>query len=189
MRATRSSSRRVGRNPCEEVVNPDGLEVAVNQNHGDQPQNAEPNNEELEPPPKKTRRTFKWVIEKVFGSEDEVQQFFANEPFWRKETTKCLQTGKKTQFYCNQIRHTGVQCPARIYIWQATDNSLSLMRNGEEHQHDLEGQTQQKIPLEPAAYARIKELVELRQRPRMISHLIREDDRFLVKPDENQVRE
>lgn len=137
--------------------------------------------------PTKKRQTFTWLIERAFDSEDEVNGFFETEPYWKKDTVKHLKTGRKTLYYCNQVGRNGIQCPAKIYIWQKTDNTLHLMRNGMDHCHDADGQKQKTGVINGAVLKKVEELVRLRVRPRAISHLIREDEGFPVKPTENQV--
>lgn len=144
-------------------------------------------NEDNEVPPKKKRRRFNWIIEKQFESRDDMELFFGEERFWKKDTTKHLESGTKTLYYCTQVARTAVQCPSKIYIWEKADKTLYLMRNGENHHHALEGQKQRKVPVDAAVLERVRELVVLKVRPRQISHSIREDNRFAVKPDEIQV--
>lgn len=137
--------------------------------------------------PVKKRQTYVWLIERAFDSEEDVKFFFEMEPFWKKDSVKHLKSGKKTLHYCNRVGRVGSQCPAKIYIWEKTDKTLHLMRNGMDHCHDAEGQKQKPGVIDGRVMKKVEELVRLRVRPRAISHLIREDEGFPVKPTENQV--
>lgn len=139
------------------------------------------------PQPRKKRQTFTWLSERAFDSEDEIRRFFEVESYWRKDTVKHLQSGRKTLYYCNQVGRSGIQCPAKINIWEKPDKTLHLMRNGMDHCHDADGQKKKTDTIDGAVMKKVEELVRLRIRPRAISHLIREDEGFPVKPSENQV--
>lgn len=73
-----------------------------------------------------------------------------------------------------------------MYNGESTVCENILLRNNVDHNHG-DGRRLRSETISPEIYARIKKLVLLGKRKRFISHAVRYDDRFVVKPSEIQV--
>lgn len=139
---------------------------------------------------KRKYNSYNWVDVQVFNSQKEQDDYFEQNSFWKKESTRTDRTGTKTRYYCNEVsRYKGLECPAKLLLFAPKDMAQNtLSRNGVQHAHEEEGQQPRKKPMDEATGRRIKELLMLNKQPRIISHILRTDGNIVDKPTISQVR-
>lgn len=138
--------------------------------------------EDVENIPQIKRRTKTWTFYKSLRNNDELQLLFDDERFWKSKKKVCLKSGEKTFFYCNKSGTGPNRCPAQLTSFKMVNSSeIQLHRYGDHsHQEGRNRMTQQ-------VRRKIEKCVKSGMKHRAISHEIRSDCRFPIKPSKNQV--
>lgn len=142
---------------------------------------APPGNEEVAIAP--NRRLSKiWLHTASLANEAEKQRFLVTEAWWKSQKTTRGRNGHSKQyFYCSSAK--AKSCPAMIYLQKEGNAAAYSVFESGQHEHGGDGVQLCKLMMEYIA-----SLVASNHKFRSISHLIREDQRFDIKPDDKQVK-
>lgn len=149
----------------------DFSELSASSSDSDEGQN-EPHN----------RRPKQWLPYRVLGSAHEISLFFQEESFWKVKTKVTLVVGEKTSYYCNKEGRGANKCPAMLSKLKKNDACNTIFQISGEHVH-----TEMQRKLDPRVREKIAECVENGMKQRAISHELRSNADFPVKPTKNQV--
>lgn len=134
-------------------------------------------------PPKKYKQKV-WNTEVTLKTDDEMQQYFGANSFWKRETESKSESVTKTYFYCNASgRVLPTRCPAELCILKREATTDYVLLRASEHVHD------QNLTQKVTAQVRnkIADLLKEGHTQRMISDHLRKDANIPSKPTKNQV--
>lgn len=137
---------------------------------------------EEEPQPQPKRKSKLWLPHKTFENTTRFQSFLRKEQCWKITNTLDIAGGTKTFYYCNKSGVGRNRCPAQLSAYKPSTTSTIILESSGGHVH------QDNHPkISAKVYKKIKEYVKIGMKPRVISHEIRTNPKYLVKPTKNQV--
>lgn len=126
-----------------------------------------------------------WTPYKILR-EEQKENFFEKNSFWKVKFSNETDGGKKTYYYCNALGRLQNRCPAEICVFERKETTDNVVTKSGEHAHD---DTVIVIPKTKAIiYKKIKRLLKGGMKQRQISHQIRTCAKIGIKPTENQVK-
>lgn len=143
---------------------------------------------ENEPPAKKKRVSNVWQETETFPDKNSASEFINAEKNWCiRKSNVTVHAGLQTFYYCNKIKSSAEECPAKIYLLASvSDGQFHLFRNNKEHIHraeDLAAKRTARLDI----MDRVKDCLARDCKPRAISNEIRRNEEVVVKPTNNQV--
>lgn len=134
----------------------------------------------------KNRKAKIWQLYQSFDDEDKLNEFLAQEYWWRAKKVTRTQQGMKQYFYCSKLKYGQKVCKSQIYIFRADGKAVRNVFIYGDHTHGNEENLRT-----PAVKNRIFEtvapMIECGLKYRSISQLIARDENIPEKPSANQV--
>lgn len=122
-----------------------------------------------------------WIFEHVLETNEEKNEYFKINSFWKIKRKNNLKSGIKTYYYCNVLKD---KCPAELSLFAKSDvNSFILMRRLE-HTH---ANDKKSCRMDENVFKKIEEMYALGMKKRSISHSLRNNEEVHSVPSENQV--
>lgn len=145
-----------------------------------------------------------WVLDQLFESQQQIDDFLKNEKCWSYRTTYRTKDGQKTLYRCNVAKRLGPQCDAQIYtlekplISDSSENEaeeiqlqrFKLYRKMTEHTHENLNKKNKNKKVSEEVKNKILDLHKNGKKPRAIAYAIRDDQSIPAdnQPTKKQIR-
>lgn len=119
----------------------------------------------------KRKRVHKnWILEKIFSSKAEADNFLSTEKCWSYYYQNKSSAGLRINYRCNMMKFRGKQCDAAVYLLYNSENvSVQFHRSDSPHTHDDDGFKENAIDtIHGEMETEIRSLFQYNMKPKLI---------------------